>query len=74
MILHSSDVRNKLRVYIDFVILLYSLLPHHDSRSNGLKSEKQVKLLQYMGCKVVLVAIIPMGLKVSFNPSAKTGV
>lgn len=30
---------------IDFVIVLNSLLPHHDSKSNGLKSERQETLL-----------------------------
>jgi hypothetical protein len=28
-----------LEFYIDFVMLLNNLLPHHDSKSNGLKSE-----------------------------------
>jgi hypothetical protein len=31
-----------LEFYIDFVMLLNSLLPHHDSKSNGLKSETDI--------------------------------
>jgi hypothetical protein len=35
-----------LEFYIDFVMLLNNLLPHHDSKSNGLKSEREINLLQ----------------------------
>jgi hypothetical protein len=38
-----QDVTKRGQVsYIDFVMLLNSLLPHHDSKSNGLKSETNI--------------------------------
>jgi hypothetical protein len=43
--MHQSRHKNTAIIsefYIDFVMLLNSLLPHHDSKSNGLKSEIKI--------------------------------
>jgi len=49
--------------YIDFVMLLNSLLPHHDSKSNGLKSE----IKRNESARFEVFTAVSLGIQVFWN-------